>query len=516
MSDQFVPDKVKLLLKMEESGRLNPEGSAVLEKIRARGLLPAASRNIAEEGLRKAEYASRGFTDAALDAVGAIPDMVASGTNAIGLTDLPENYYSDTLKSGFRSAGETMSAPLNALAPDAMSGPMTTADKTAYGAGEGAGQAVSFLAPAAAAAKAPGLIGNVGKVASSQPVMQTAAGAVGGAVGEATDSDLMGLGAAMLTPGVKGIPQMARGAMDASKAKSAIIKNAPSQESLKAAGNAAYKKASEISGKVRPESFSALLDDLDNIAMKEGAAEGLTPKVFGALKAARSRVGEMGVDDLEIVRRQLGMAIDPMDKNQSRIAMKLRDRLDDYVQNIGADDLADGSMDGAAAALKDARAIWSKNRKTEIIEEIMEKAQTQASGHENGLRIGFRALLNNKKKMAGFTDDERQAIKEVAEGTPTRNAMRLLGKFGFDFQANTNALGAILGGGAGYGAGGPLGAVALPAVGSAARYGSDKLTSRSAELARALAATGGQMPKSGMPQINRELLAKILTAQGAQ
>lgn len=479
------------------------------------GLAP--ERSMAEEGLRKAEYASRGFVDSAANTIGALPDLVSQGTNALGLTDLPDNYYSDALKSGFNTVGETLSAPLNAMAPDAMQGEMSTADKFAYGSGKGAGDAASFFVPAAAISKTANAGGTTARVANEvakQKGMQVAAGITGGGVAESSGSDAAGLAAAMLTPGAKAVPGMVRNARDASKAKSAIINSAPTQQALKSAGNAAYKKASEISGRVKPESFSGLLDELDNIAMKEGAAEGLTPKVFGALKAARSRVGEMGVDDLEIVRRQIGMAIDPMDPNQSRIAIQLRDRLDDYVQNLGVDDLTEGAMDGAASALKEARSIWSKNRKTEIIDDIIEKAQTQASGNENGLRIGFRSLLNNKKKIAGFSPDEVQAIKEVAQGAPTRNALRVLGKFGFDFGANTNALGVVLGGGAGYGAGGPIGAVALPAAGSAARYASEKMTGRAAELARALTATGGKMPARGMPEIDKRLLAKILAGQG--
>lgn len=510
------PDYVKWLLDAESAGALPANHKAWLDGARQNGVIGGGGRSVGVTALRAAEQASRGFTDTVLGGIGAVPDMVAEGTNALGLTDLPKNYYSDKLKAGFASFGDTVSAPLNAALPKAGSGqPENKFEETMRGAGEGAGDAALFLAPVAAASKASGLVGKVGQVASSQPVAQATAGAVGGAVGEATDSELLGLGAAMLTPGAKALPGAVRGAVDASKAKSSIIQGAPTRDALNTAGNAAYKRASDISGKVRPGSFTALLDDLSGIAAREGAAEGLTPKIFGALKAAASRTGELGVDDLEIVRRQLSMAIDPMDRNQSRIAMKLRDRLDDYVQNIGPDDLAEGSMKGASDALKEARSIWAKNRKTEVIEEIIENAKTQASGNENGLRIGFRALLKNKKKIAGFTPDEVQAIREVAEGTPTRNAMRFLGKFGFDFGANTNALGVVLGGGAGYGAGGPIGAVALPAIGSAARYGSEKLTSRAAELARALTATGGKMPTNTGPTLDKALLAKILTAQGA-
>lgn len=161
------------------------------------------SRNMAEEGLRKAEYGARGFADSAMETLGAVPDLVAKGTNAIGLTDLPEGYYTDTLKSGFKTVGEALSAPINAVAPDAMNGPMTTADKAVYGGGRGAADAASFMLPGMALAKTAkqgGTAARVGTELARQPVMQAVAGATGGAVGEATDSPYLGMAAALTAP----------------------------------------------------------------------------------------------------------------------------------------------------------------------------------------------------------------------------------------------------------------------------------------------------------------------------
>ena len=117
-------------------------------------------RSFLEEAVRKAEFAARGFSDSALETLGAIPDAVSAGMRFVGM-DTPEaGYYTNALKQGFRNVGETVSAPLNAAMPDVMQGEMSTADKAAYGGGRGAADAGAFFVTAAAATKSERGAGN--------------------------------------------------------------------------------------------------------------------------------------------------------------------------------------------------------------------------------------------------------------------------------------------------------------------------------------------------------------------
>ncbi len=163
------------------------------------------SSNPAINGLRSAEFASRGFMDSAAETVGAVPDLVATGMRKVGLPAPEENYYTNSIKSGLKDFGQTISSPIN----DVLGGsfgpnePTNSIERFAYGGGRGVADAASFMVPAAAlakGAKASSTTSNVAKNLTQQPIMQTVAGAVGGGTAEATDSDMAGLAAGLAVP----------------------------------------------------------------------------------------------------------------------------------------------------------------------------------------------------------------------------------------------------------------------------------------------------------------------------
>ncbi len=81
--------------------------------------------------------------------------------------------------------------------------PAGATEKTLYGLGEGVGNALSIAVPAGAvanAARAGTVTSGVARTLATQPVMQTIAGGVGGAVGAATDNPWLGLAASAAVP----------------------------------------------------------------------------------------------------------------------------------------------------------------------------------------------------------------------------------------------------------------------------------------------------------------------------
>jgi hypothetical protein len=175
---------------------------------------PPSGRNMGEDALRLAGKFGAGFNESAIEAVGALPDLLGAGMRAVGVPGAPEKgFYTDTLKRGLQAASDFTRPVSEAIAPGVMEGPNSTVDDLAYGAGRGAADAASIMLPAAAvgnAAKAGGLTQRVSTALASQPVLQTAAGMAGGAVGQATDNPFLALAAAMAVPaGVAAAPRVA-------------------------------------------------------------------------------------------------------------------------------------------------------------------------------------------------------------------------------------------------------------------------------------------------------------------
>jgi len=138
------------------------------------------------------------------------------------------------------------------------------------------------------------------------------------------------------------------------------------------------------------------------------------------------------------------------------------------------------------------QAIFSRGRakRSEIIDDAIERAKNQASGFENGLRSQFRSILNSKKKMAGFSAEEKKAIETIVRGGKLENTAKALGKFGFAEGQASSMLMASVGVAGGAAAGGMTGAAVVPAVGSVARNYAQKLTQSNVKLANAMVRAG--------------------------
>src|SRR4051812_11022367 len=98
---------------------------------------PAPERGFGETLARGLALGAQGINTGIADTVGFLPDLVAKGTNAAGLTNIPAGHYSKALEEwiGGQSGqpGATIPQPQAA----------TTAEKITEGAGRGIGSAVA-------------------------------------------------------------------------------------------------------------------------------------------------------------------------------------------------------------------------------------------------------------------------------------------------------------------------------------------------------------------------------------
>ena len=133
----------------------------------------------------------QGFNEGLAQTLGALPDTVAAGMRAIGIPTSRPGQYTDWARQGIE------------YVTGAPQVPETTTERALQGAGRGVADAASVLIPATAVARgaqAGTIAQGVGQALAANPVAQTAAGAIGGAVGDATDSPLAGTAAAIATP----------------------------------------------------------------------------------------------------------------------------------------------------------------------------------------------------------------------------------------------------------------------------------------------------------------------------
>lgn len=399
-------------------------------------------------------------------------------------------------------AAELITKGLNAVLPDKYDIPSPTAQvekgltrlgfpqpetqteralQVGGGALGGVGGQVGALGQLAKTAASPVARG-VAQTLSQQPVRQVAAalpvGATSQYVAEETGSPTLGLAAGVAA----GIP-FAMGAKGTLQA--------PTVQELKGQAGQQYKFAEDVGAVFKKNSYNQFANKLESTLAKEGLDKALQPRVFAALERIKdTKNSNVTLENMEILRRISQAAGSSADASERRLANIMVDNLDDFVETAQPSQLAKGSSE-AVSALTDARELWKRAKKTEIIDDLVASAELRAeanfsqSGMENALRRKLVNLADNPKALRAFTKEEQNAIKVAAKGGPVQNVLRLVGKL-----APTGAISAGISGGAGFALGGPMGAVGLPLIGGASRLGATQLGLRNIEQLRNRLATG--------------------------
>ena len=399
-------------------------------------------------------------------------------------------------------AAELITKGLNAVLPDKYDIPSPTAQvekgltrlgfpqpetqteralQVGGGALGGVGGQVGALGQLAQTAASPVARG-VAQTLSQQPARQVAAalpvGATSQYVAEETGSPTLGLAAGVAA----GIP-FAMGAKGTLQA--------PTVQELKGQAGQQYKFAEDVGAVFKKNSYNQFANQLESTLAKEGLDKALQPRVFAALERIKdTKNSNVTLENMEILRRISQAAGSSADASERRLASIMVDNLDDFVETAQPGQLAKGSSE-AVSALTDARELWKRAKKTEIIDDLVASAELRAeanfsqSGMENALRRKLVNLADNPKALRAFTKEEQNAIKVAAKGGSIQNALRLVGKL-----APTGAISAGISGGAGFALGGPMGAVGLPLIGGASRLGATQLGLRNIEQLRNRLATG--------------------------
>lgn len=333
-----------------------------------------------------------------------------------------------------------------------------------------------------------------------------------GNIEEATDQALTSAGVpepeSDIERGVQSVGRFATGfaggvgiankADDAVRAAAGLAKDAttaaPTVSQLRELADSAYRAADDAGLVISEGSFQSFANRIASITRNAGIDRDIHPKATAAVRRI-TEAAESGqpikLQDFEILRRVVGGARGATDRGERKIGQMIAAEMDSYLARLGRSDVVAGNPRAASEALNRARHAWTRISKSELVQEAIEKAGVRAgqftgSGFENALRTQFRQIAMNSKRMRGFTQAEQSAIKKVAMGGPIDNAMRMLGKL-----APTGVVSAGFGGGAGYALGGPAGAVAVPAVGTAARHIATKMTQKNVENLIELVRRGG-------------------------
>lgn len=338
-----------------------------------------------------------------------------------------------------------------------------------------------------------------------------AAGAVGSGLGGAAAQEIAPQSAlAEILGQVVGGGAAAGGMLAANKPT-----RAPTIDALKARQKAAYNTVDASPAQLTPEATQALQGRVQGRA----SADGMDP--FLAPKASRvaDKIGGLetpSISEVEKARRLVGRdvagAIDPTER---ALGVGMKDEITDYLSNLQPSQVTGGDPADAIAALGEGRQMTQRIKKSQDINNRIYKAENRAAssgtgGNEvNAIRQNIRQILDDPRKRRGYSKEEIAAMESIVRGTPTQNALRMIGRF----SPSAGALPAMAGVTAGA-ALGPLGAVPS-AMGYLAKGGAEKLTRGAVGSLDEMIRSGGTAAGRKLSEAQKSALAALLAAQVA-
>lgn len=450
---------------------------------------------------------------------------VGAAEGAIGLAGLPGDIY----HMGLRALGDNLTPQSNygsgAIKKniEGVTGdfykPQGEAEKLANTAGQ-------FL-PAVAGGP-EGLAMKLATRVAAPAVGSEIGGAVGGPVGQLAGA-LVGAG---------GATSAARKFQEMAAARTA----APALTADKVLGTASkqFNDARDMNVIVKPDFATNAAADM------RASVKSYDPELIKNVHGAADRLeglaasGGVAMNDAENIRKQLVSLKTSPDASVRSAAKEAIKSLQQSQMGLTAADTISGDAAAYRGLVSDAVGNWAKGKQAQTVMGKIGNAElnsaTAGSGanQDNNMRQAMKQLARNTNntnlpvwKKLGFSDQAGAAIQQAAKGTTVGNIARGIGK-----GAPTGVVSAAGGLGIGHMAGGPLGAVALPAIGYMAKKIGDLSTKRAANAITSLVLSEsplaaqvaaqlpphiiGQMPSKAQRALQKLILADPVLSKAAQ
>ncbi|PHS03815.1 MAG: hypothetical protein COA78_17235 [Blastopirellula sp.] len=270
---------------------------------------------------------------------------------------------------------------------------------------------------------------------------------------------------------------------------------APAVEELAQASKELYDRANAAGVTIKTKAMRRLGK---NILLAAGRNnEKLRPKTAGIVEELAAMMKKpVSLEQFDEFRQQVSLAMKSVEPADMRRLTLIKKQMDNFADNVKPVDVS-GKAEGFAL-IKEARGIWARKSKTEMIEEIFDLAeldlsQYTQSGFANTLTKRFRALAKkirtDKKIAAMFSAEERKQINTIAMGGTSSKVKRLMAKF-----APRGVVSTVLSGLGGHALMGPAG-LALPLAGHIAAKSADKAAIAASRTLSENVARGHSIPQ---------------------
>ncbi len=301
--------------------------------------------------------------------------------------------------------------------------------------------------------------------------------------------------AALELIGIKGSKRL-RSPMEptAKQVQKSLLESVPETEAIKNASRAVYKEIDDSGVTVKASRVDSLIDGIERKAQKAGLDARLTDKTARAMNIIKESKGvSQPLTELDALREIASRTTKSLDDTEKAIGNLMLNEIDDFMDNIKPSELVGGNQAKADVGkkYKDARKLWGRAKRAEMLTDAIEIGESRAAGAEAGIRNEFNRILNSKNKSKFIPADEKQLMRDVVDGDFKTNFTRMIGKLGLSIDRSPNVFQSIVaGGGLGFGVGGSTGALVVPAIGTVSKAIAQKLTRNKSQFVKSMALAG--------------------------
>lgn len=364
--------------------------------------------------------------------------------------------------------------------------------------------------------------GLVPRILASTAAGTGAAGTYGFMEGEGIEGRLdqgktgakIGAGVGFAAPLVGSVVQRLADSRAGRKALNAIAKKAPTTEQLRAQGRALYDEVDKAGVAIRPDRVRQQMDEITDYLRSEGAGYTGSEKVLPSSRAVMEAASDVGAGantipfkELDMFRRYVGSAAgkDLANKADTRAVSRASEQLDDFVRNLGPDDVDAGDIEALQSALPKAKDVWARMSRSQLLDDAIEHSADYRTGQASGLRAQFQRIVKNPNLRRGFSEAELKVMRRVVNGTLPEQVLNYMG-------SGLGMMGQMAVGGL---TGSVPGALAGLATGAASRKGAEAVVRKNADLARAVIAGGGLKELPVASDASRRIIESLSRRGGA-
>ena len=199
---------------------------------------------------------------------------------------------------------------------------------------------------------------------------------------------------------------------------------------IKDLASQAFQLADEQGARIQPQETNSLIDRLGSLGSKSDLGKALNTSgkaEFVQETLNKFKDKNLSFKDVEELDKELTSIITDSFK-EGRVSadgykvQKIQDELRDWVDNLNFS----GNDKQGLQTLKTARSLYSQSMKLRDIESILQRADSMEQP-ATAIKTGFRQLLNNPKRLRGYTDKEKALIKKASQSGNVLDVVRSLG-----------------------------------------------------------------------------------------